>query len=256
MSSVVPRYLFLTLWLTLYVYFFNLSNQITGIEEDRINKPGRPIPSGKVTITGAKLRWALALAAFLLAAAYEPALQPETFCWVLITAMLCKAPFGNHWFFKNCVAMSTGTWILLGASWKAIAPLTPRAECYILTLSLWSGLLTHIQDLRDIKGDAAIGRRTLPLALGNIRSRRIITYLIMPISLMALWMGGVLPIAPLSLVVFHVFLGYRIVHDYGPQYDHKTYMIYTYIYCLMVTLTSFEDWGDKASTLHHTSLSF
>ncbi|CAG8849202.1 6418_t:CDS:2, partial [Racocetra persica] len=30
-------------------------NQITGIEEDRINKPHRPIPSGLVTIEALKL---------------------------------------------------------------------------------------------------------------------------------------------------------------------------------------------------------
>ncbi|THV07130.1 hypothetical protein K435DRAFT_631608, partial [Dendrothele bispora CBS 962.96] len=165
--TIFQSYLFLVLWLTPYIYFFNLSNQITGIDEDRIDKPDRPIPSGKVTVAGAKLRWALVLAVFLSIAVYEPTLQPETICWVLTVALLCATPFGNHWFVKNCVAMSTGTWALLGASWKAIAPLTPHSERYILAISLWAGLMTHIQDLRDMKGDAAVGRQTLPLVLGS-----------------------------------------------------------------------------------------
>ncbi|KAJ8454853.1 hypothetical protein ONZ45_g19145 [Pleurotus djamor] len=41
-------------WVSAFIYFFNLSNQITGIEEDRINKPDRPIVTGKVSIEGAK----------------------------------------------------------------------------------------------------------------------------------------------------------------------------------------------------------
>ncbi|KAF9258687.1 hypothetical protein L218DRAFT_1063146 [Marasmius fiardii PR-910] len=233
-SSIVPRYLLLTLWLTLYIYFCNLWDQITGIEEDRIDKSDRPIPSGKITIAGAQLRRALALAAFLSVAAYEPALRPETFCWVIIVVLHLATPsaFGNHWFVKNCVALGTGTWALLGASWKAIAPLTPRIEGYILAVSVWAGLMTHIQDLRDMK--------TLPLVLGNIRTRRIITYLIIPVSLMVLGVGGVLSIAPWSIITIHVFLGYRIIHNYGSRYDHKTYMLfvlnasqnYTYTFCL------------------------
>ncbi|KAF9258662.1 hypothetical protein L218DRAFT_1063068 [Marasmius fiardii PR-910] len=124
-----------------------------GIEEDRIDKPDRPIPSGKITIAGAQLRRALALAAFLSVAAYEPALWPETFCWVIIVVLHLAMPsaFGNHWFVENCVALGTGTWALLGASWKAIASLTPRIEGYILAVSVWAGLMTHIQDLRDMK---------------------------------------------------------------------------------------------------------
>ncbi|THU80418.1 hypothetical protein K435DRAFT_695715 [Dendrothele bispora CBS 962.96] len=224
--SIFQNYLFLVLWLVPYVYFFNLSNQITGIDEDFINKPDRPIPSGKVTIAGAKLRWTLVFAVFLSIAVYEPALWAETVCWVLAVTLLCATPFGNHWFVKNCVAMSTGTWALLGVSWKAIAPLTPRSKGFILFLSLWVGLMTHIQDLRDMKGDAAVGRQTLPLVFGSARSRWIITYLIMPVSLWVLWVGGILSLAPVSLLAAHAFLGYRIIHDKGSFYDHKTYMVH------------------------------
>ncbi|KAF8120602.1 hypothetical protein K438DRAFT_1794455 [Mycena galopus ATCC 62051] len=32
----------------LYIYTFNLANQINGLDEDRVNKPDRPICSGRV----------------------------------------------------------------------------------------------------------------------------------------------------------------------------------------------------------------
>ena len=173
--SIPFKYLLLLSWLTPYVYFFNLSNQITGVDEDRINKPDRHIPAGTVTLEGAKWRWVIALSAFLLVAAFKPNLLPETIGWVLTVAFLCLTSVGSHWFGKNTVAMATGTWSLLNASWKVIVPLTPRSQRFVIAVSAWAGLLTQIQDLRDIKGDAAVGRKTMPLVFGERATRWIIT---------------------------------------------------------------------------------
>lgn len=223
--STLSNYLFLVTWLTPYIYFFNLSNQITGVDEDRINKPDRPIPSGKVTLEGAKWRWVVALSAYIGVAAYEVTLMPETICWILTVAFLCLTEAGGHWFGKNCVAMTTGTWALLSASWKALAPATPQSDRYVIAVAIWAGLITQIQDLRDIEGDALVGRKTMPLVFGDTASRWIVTFLLMPAGFWALWMGDIVPIAPYTLAAVHIFLGYRIMNAGGSRYDHKTYMV-------------------------------
>ncbi|KAF9067437.1 UbiA prenyltransferase family-domain-containing protein [Rhodocollybia butyracea] len=256
-SRIFQKYLFLILWLTLFVYWFTLSNQITGVEEDRINKPDRPIPSQKVTVIGAKMRWALVLIAFISTAViYEPTLLPEVICWVLTTALLCVTPFGKHWFVKNCVAMTTGTWALLGGSWKAIVPLTPHAENLVLTVSVWTGLLMPLQDLWDMEGDAAIGRKTLPLVVGSTACRQIVTFFLIPVSLLILWGGGIISNAPVPLIAVHTFLGYRIMHDNGSYYDHKTYMVFTYIFCLVLAFTALEglEWSSMIDYIKQHSL--
>ncbi|THH15937.1 hypothetical protein EW146_g4625 [Bondarzewia mesenterica] len=244
--SIITHYLFLVSWLTPYIYFFNLSNQITGVDEDRINKPDRPIPSGKVTISGAKQRWAFAFSTFMGIALYTPSLLPETICWVLTVAFLCLTSAGSHWFGKNCVAMTTGTWALLSASWKAIAPTTPKSEIYVYAVALWAGLITHIQDLRDIQGDAAVGRKTMPLVFGDRGSRLIITFLLLPAAYWVLWMGDIVRLAPYTLAAVHVILAYRILQAGGSRYDHKTYMFYTYIFCLILAFTATEGLDIKA----------
>jgi 4-hydroxybenzoate polyprenyltransferase len=223
--SIPFKYLLLLSWLTPYVYFFNLSNQITGVDEDRINKPDRPIPAGTVTLEGAKWRWVIALSAFLLVAAFKPNLLPETIGWVLTVAFLCLTSVGSHWFGKNTVAMATGTWSLLNASWKVIVPLTPRSQRFVIAVSAWAGLLTQIQDLRDMKGDAAVGRKTMPLVFGEKATRWIIALLLLPASIWVLWIGDIVPIAPKTLTAVHVFLGYRLLNARGSRYDHKTYMV-------------------------------
>jgi len=224
-SLIIFRYILLLSWLTPYIYFFNLLNQITGVDEDRINKPDRPIPSGKLTLNGAKWRCVISLLVFLSIPAFEPALLPETLCWVLVVVFLCLTPAGNHWLGKSCVAMSVGLWSLLGASWKAIAPGLPKDDHNILALSVWAGLLTQIQDLRDVEGDAVVGRKTMPIVFGDVATRRVIVLLLMPTALLALWVGDILSIAPFTLTIAHVFLAYRVMQTGGSRYDHQTYMV-------------------------------
>ena len=225
LMSMISRYILLLSWLTPYVYFFNLFSQIMGVDEDWINKPDRPIPSGKVTLNRAKWRCVIALLAFLSIPALEPSLLPETLCWVSVVVFLCLTPAGNHWFGKSCVAMALGVWSLLGASWKAIAPGMPKNERNILAVSVWAGLLTQIQDLRDVKGDIAVGRKTMPIVFGDMTTRRVIVALLMPAALLALWVGDILSTAPFTLTVAHVFLAYRVMQIGGPRYDHQTYMV-------------------------------
>ena len=56
-SDCVSAVLWALIYFFHYIYSFNLSNQYTGAEEDKINKPDRPILSGLVTVEGARFRW-------------------------------------------------------------------------------------------------------------------------------------------------------------------------------------------------------
>ncbi|PPR01593.1 hypothetical protein CVT26_013333 [Gymnopilus dilepis] len=225
--NILSGYLFLIPWLTSYLYFFNLSNQIVGVEEDRINKPDRPIPSGNVTIRGARVRQAISFGVFLALGLARPRLLPETLVWMLTTAFLCHTKAGNHWAGKNSIAMPIGGWALLSGSWKAVALMKPNPIVHhqMVALCLWGGLLTHIQDLRDVEGDRVVGRKTLPIAFGEERSRRIIVFLLSPFAIVALWMGDVLQTAPLTVLGLHAFLGWRVLRGKDARYDHKTYMV-------------------------------
>src|SRR5262245_1738458 len=47
-----------------YAYVFDIANQVLAAEEDALNKPSRPIPSGLMTIRGGILRWIVSWALF------------------------------------------------------------------------------------------------------------------------------------------------------------------------------------------------
>ena len=46
-----------SLYFLCILVYFNISNQICDIEEDRIDKPDRPLPRGMISIRGAQVRW-------------------------------------------------------------------------------------------------------------------------------------------------------------------------------------------------------
>jgi len=255
-ASILSGYLFLILWTALYIYFFDLLNQIIGLAEDRINKPDRPLPQGKVTIAGAKLRCAAVLTAFLSMSLYCPSVLLETLCWGLTTAFLCLTPAGQHWFGKNTIGMTAGSWALLSTSWKAITPATTQSRHIVCTIALWVGLVMHIQDLRDVKGDAVIGRKTLPLAFGERAGRAIITFCLLPLGFGVLWLGGVTQSAwhIHVLAAVHLYLAWRVMHQRteGTRYDHRTYMVKRVFnkYRLVITLT----WSSVPDLHIHTIL--
>ncbi|KAF8992231.1 hypothetical protein BDQ17DRAFT_1432543 [Cyathus striatus] len=229
--TMVNNYLFMIWWMSNFVYFFTLSNQIVGVVEDSIDKKDRPIPSGKVTLAGVKIRWIIVFSSFLLTAVLEPSILPETLVWVLTTAFLCITPCGKHWFGKNNIAMPLGSWALLNASWKAIAPHTPRSELWVYGLCAWIGFMMHIQDLRDIKGDTACGRQTMCIAFGDWEARLIISFVFTPLSMYILHMAHIFELAPWMITVSHVYIAYRVLQVKGSRYDHKTYMHFTYFCC-------------------------
>jgi len=251
-ASLAPRYILLIFWNTSFIYFFNLLNQITGIVEDRVDKPHRPLPSGKVTLAGAKKRCMVVLLVWLLASIHS-SVVPEMLCWTVTTGFLCLTAAGNHWFGKNTIGMTTGTWSLYSASWKIIAEDTEQSMRYAWTIAIWFAVAAHIQDLRDIAGDSANGRRTLPIVFGDRCSRWLITLIAMPLQILTLWLGRIAQIAPLLIGAAHAIIAWRVMQvGRGSKYDHKTYMVsYDRIVDWMTT-----DLDDSSTDLYLYILSF
>ncbi|KAJ7472399.1 UbiA prenyltransferase family-domain-containing protein [Mycena galericulata] len=214
----------------LYIYAFDIANQINGIAEDRINKPDRPLPSGRVSLRGAYTRWYATTAAYLVLGAAWGVLQ-WTILWVVVTIFLTFCGGDKRWISKNLISMSVGSLCLLQSAWGIAAPITTREQRWALLLSTVIGAVVNIQDLRDVEGDKIAGRRTLPIVLGSSNFRWV--------------MGGIICAAPVvcwKLDFLHLshwlvaYLGallaasmfnvaYRVVRGDSAQYDHKTYMV-------------------------------
>ncbi len=166
----------------------NTLNQVTDLEADRINKPGRPIPSGRIgSAEAVKAAGALYAAAFLLAAVAGPQCVWLAGIAALLTVLYSAPPFrlkAVPYLANVVIAVPRGV-LLKVAGWSCVRDFG-RAEPWYIGLVFGLFLLgaTTTKDFADARGDAAAGFRTLPVVLGPKRAAWLISpFLVLPFLL-------------------------------------------------------------------------
>lgn len=170
-------------WIWLHLLVENISNQRlpNSIMEDSINKPWRPIPSGRLTQTEAesllRLCVLLAVVTSLVLKAFQPSTTLMTLIWLyndlggsgigplqrnaINAAGICCFGWGSV-----SVLMNNASSLARGSR--------PVDECLALWLGIFSLVITttvHAQDFPDVEGDRVRGRKTMPLIYGEGFSR-------------------------------------------------------------------------------------
>jgi 4-hydroxybenzoate polyprenyltransferase len=153
-------------------------NQIFDLDIDRINKPRRPLPSSRLTVTQA---WTFTLAAFvaalILAWLVAPGGRHECFWMVLaatfITSLYSVPPFRTKrlgiWA-NVTIAIPRGV-LLKVAGWSAVKTAVGLEPWYIGSIfGLFLLGATTTKDFADMDGDRRGGCRTLPIQFGVTRA--------------------------------------------------------------------------------------
>lgn len=167
-------------------------NQICDLANDRVNKPHRPLPSGRMTTGEA---WAFVAVTYVAALAMAAAVNRQTFVIYLIAALstvaysappvrLKRRPIGSN----LIIALIRGA-LLKVAGWAAIATVLDSIEPWYIGSIYLVFLLgaTTTKDFADIEGDRAAGCITLPVKYGPEWSARAISpSFILPWLMMAL----------------------------------------------------------------------
>jgi chlorophyll/bacteriochlorophyll a synthase len=156
----------------------NALNQICDLEIDQVNKPRRPLPSGRMSLTEAWLFTACAYAAALILAwQVAPGGRRECF-WIVVVAALITflysvPPFRTKrlgiWA-NVTIAIPRGV-LLKVAGWSAVKTVVGVEPWFIggiFGLFLLGASTT--KDFADMEGDAAGGCRTLPIVYGVRRA--------------------------------------------------------------------------------------
>ncbi|MFJ6568729.1 UbiA family prenyltransferase [Streptomyces sp. NPDC091292] len=227
------------MYLWAFIYIHALANQAAGVDEDRINKPHRPIPEGVVTVRGAHVRFAVVSLLFLALAA---AVGVVVWSLLWFASVLLYNHLGLHrsWIVKNLYAAFGGVVYLAGA-WSVVTPLTSLAGAW-LTAAFAYATAVFIQDLRDVSGDRANGRRTLPVIIGKTRTRIAGAVVLFALPLLsALPHLRILPspdVTPVvwtaTLVITCWLLAARLLVYRSSRSDDLTYKLYAASFCLFV----------------------
>ncbi len=156
----------------------NALNQIYDVEIDRVNKPKRPLPSGRVSVRAA---WSFTLATYAtalwLAWLVAPGGRRECF-WIVGVAVLCTFVYSvpplrtkrlGLWA-NLTIAIPRGV-LLKVAGWSAVKTVAGVEPWYIgLIFGLFLLGATTTKDFADIEGDRRGGCRTLPIRYGVARA--------------------------------------------------------------------------------------
>ncbi|NJL61216.1 MAG: UbiA family prenyltransferase [Methylacidiphilales bacterium] len=224
----------------LYILSFCIANQILGVEEDRLNKPDRPIVSGAVSYNGALVRLVISQLAFTLLGLCFGILK-WTLLWQFFTFLYHVARWDRNWITKGLV-VGAGAFLHLVPAWELIAPITPIGWNWILMMSVIWTILVPVQDFRDIEGDRTVNRKTLPMVIGEKAGRVVVSlgFILLPVAVHMILMmpaGNTLNVllCDIVLAMWSWMIAARIIFYQNPKADHLTYMLFTYWYCLALT---------------------
>ena len=212
-TTRAPRML---LWSACNILLFCLHNQRSPstIAEDRLNKPWRPIPAGRLTPPQAKrLLYALHPLCFLVARTVG-GFWPYV---ILVSFHVWYNEFGgaSNPVLKN-VHNAVGVCCFLAgplevATESSVFAGTGSAAVWLLILAATLATACHAQDFRDVEGDRAAGRRTVPLVIGDLPARILVAVMAVLWTLVTCvfwdaWREGVVPAVAGLVLVGNLFL--------------------------------------------------
>jgi len=218
-------------------------NQIYDRDIDAVNKPKRPLPSGRMTMREAWVfTWVTFAIAWLLAWFVAPGGRRDCFWLVvaatLITALYSVPPFRTKrlgiWA-NVTVAIPRGV-MLKVAGWSTVKTALGLEPWFIGAIfGLFLLGATTTKDFADMKGDARGGCRTLPLQFGVTRAAWMISpsfvvpFLMIPIGAWAgiltgrFWLLQALGAVMVAYGIYVCYLMLRRPEDLAVEENHVSW---------------------------------
>tara|TARA_B110000495_G_C22981090_1_gene576716 strand:+ start:539 stop:1441 length:903 start_codon:yes stop_codon:yes gene_type:complete len=199
---------------------WNALNDILDVEIDRENKPNRPLPSGAISISHAKIvTSSLMLISFLslifagyISTNFENGLEdwaPSILIWLLAIFLLVNYESSSNFSLKLkdrglpgniAISLSVGMVILFGAA--GVFDFTNARVISLFAIGFTYNLAREIiKDIEDIDGD--LGRNTLAMRVGVEKARMVawVILLFTMVSLLAPFAFDIFPKEHLILII-------------------------------------------------------
>ena len=221
----------------------NALNQIYDLEIDRVNKPKRPLPSGRLTVAHAwQFTWVTYGLSLVLAWLVSPAGRHECF-WLVAIAVVCTFIYSvpplrtkrlGIWA-NITIAIPRGT-LLKVAGWSSVKTIVGVEPWYIGAIfGLFLLGATTTKDFADMEGDRMGGCRTLPIQYGVRRAAWMISpsfivpFMMIPIGAWRgvltgnFWLLQLLGIVMTAYGIYVCYLMLRRPEDLAVEENHVSW---------------------------------
>ncbi|KAF6228820.1 hypothetical protein HO173_011668 [Letharia columbiana] len=206
LSDLYPRLPLVLSWTWLTLLLVDIANQRHpgSVLEDSLNKPWRPLPSGRISTFGARRLLLIAIPSVLaITKFFLPQGLPVTIIAIIGSYMYNDLGGADESFLvRNLMNAAAITCFGAGAAQVAIGEQVALNVDAYRWLAIIAAIVTttiQVQDMEDQEGDRARGRVTIPLFLGDVTARHSIALLVSAWSFVcpAYWglnaLGYVLP---------------------------------------------------------------
>ncbi|KAI5826900.1 hypothetical protein K523DRAFT_322570 [Schizophyllum commune Tattone D] len=214
-------------WTELHLMAFETKNQIVGLDEDKLAKPHRPIPSGRISPEATQTLYLCLIVASLLMSVRHGLLTPSL---IYFAAIIAYNEFGlaRNWVAKSALSAIGYICYCWGMSvcFDHDRPLSSLSMTALVMTGAIFATTGQAQDFRDREGDAAIGRKTLALILPQGVGRWSLAALLYAWTTALVWFW--LPPAGFSLLLYVLATAatYLFVTDYTEESDRRAYWWY------------------------------
>ena len=227
-AALIPR---VVLWNWANLLTFNLANQRLpkAVLEDAVNKSWRPLPSGRLTTDEARRVLLFLIPCGMVMSYFIGGLREAVLMLVLTWMYNDLGGADENYLLRNIINGfafachgSAATEIAAGSN-----GLTDQAYIWLTIMSAVIFTTLQVQDIPDMEGDAARGRRTLPLVHGEWIGRFSVAMpvLIWSCALPAYWNSGILGNSlPIILGILVAYRTLRIKNSNDA--DQKTYKLW------------------------------
>ena len=221
----------------------NVANQCFEIEVDRINKPGRALPSGRVSLRQAAVFGGVLYGCALLLAylAHPPLLA--IFAPAALLTYLYSAPpvrLRRH-ALTSSLALGIGRGCLvMVAGWMVVQPVWHATPWFVgLVFGLYIFGAGNTKDFADVRGDGAHGFRTLPILFGARRAALMIVpflvgpFLLVPVGVAFGWVPARgLCLTPLA--VWGAYVGWLMLRRPEALTIESNHVSWMHMYLLLI----------------------
>jgi len=223
-------------------------NQVYDLELDRVNKPKRAIPSGRMSVPEAK--W-LSLVLYVVSLAFALAVNLQCFAIAAVAALLTVVysvpPMRTKrwgWAANLTIAVPRGL-LLKVCGWSAARSIWHEESWYVGSVFFFFLLgAASTKDFADMEGDHRGGCITLPIKYGVRKAAYIIApsfvvpFLLMPLGAATGWLTGnpvLLTIFGLGLAAWGVYVDYLILRHPEELAATENHPSWTHMYLMMMT---------------------
>ncbi len=225
----ISRLPLVVLWVWIVLLPFNIDNQRRpeAIEEDKLNKSWRPLPSRRLSPRQAFWIMFCTHVAGIILSLFIGGFRQKMLGIVLGWIYNELGAADRSCIAKNAVNALGYVTFSVGA--VSVAGTGRFTQCGLWWFAMTGGIVfttVHIQDLIDVEGDAVRDRKTVPLVIGIRACRWTIAVLVPLWTLAAILFWGAISIPAVISVLLAILVAWRILGKTGMADDKATFRVW------------------------------